>query len=96
MLSKIVFLPAVKSNPRPPVMGFGKAASACSSVPLPYAFAPRPCPRQVSVKLGQGEVVDGYERRLPGLGMPRRSGEDSDGRSSRGDLVVHFEVVAAD
>ncbi|CAM9694198.1 unnamed protein product [Ascophyllum nodosum] len=51
---------------------------------------------KVSVKLGQGEVVDGYERRLPGLGMPRRSGEDSDGRSSRGDLVVHFEVVAAD
>ncbi len=48
--------------------------------------APRP---QVSVRLKRREARDGYERRLPGLGMPRRhDGEEG----SRGDLIVHFMV----
>ena len=44
---------------------------------------------QVSVRLKRREARDGYERRLPGLGMPRRNaGEEG----SRGDLIVHFMV----
>ncbi|CAM9722072.1 unnamed protein product [Ectocarpus sp. 13 AM-2016] len=38
------------------------------------------------------EVRDGYERRLPGLGMPRRNDGGEDGSSNRGDLIVHFMV----
>eukprot|EP00903_Cladosiphon_okamuranus_P014608 g13546.t1 len=47
----------------------------------------------VSVRLRRREARDGYERRLPGLGMPRRNaGEEG----SRGDLIVHFMVEDGD
>lgn len=42
---------------------------------------------QISMRLKRKEARDGYERRFPGLGMPRRNdGEEG----SRGDLIVHF------
>lgn len=44
---------------------------------------------QIPIRLRRKEAKDGYERRLPGLGMPRRNdGEEG----SRGDLIVHFMV----
>lgn len=44
---------------------------------------------QVSVRLRRRDARDGYERRLPGLGMPRRNDGEEGGR---GDLIVHFMV----
>ncbi|CAN0308747.1 unnamed protein product, partial [Ectocarpus sp. 8 AP-2014] len=46
----------------------------------------------ISMRLKRREARDGYERRLPGLGMPRRKEGGEDGSSNRGDLIVHFMV----
>lgn len=57
-------------------------------MPAPYVYTF--CCTQVSVRLKRGEATDGYERRLPGLGMPRRKEGEEEG--GRGDLVVQFIV----
>ncbi|CAM9747517.1 unnamed protein product, partial [Ectocarpus sp. 4 AP-2014] len=49
-------------------------------------------PLLISMRLKRREARDGYERRLPGLGMPRRNDGGEDGSSNRGDLIVHFMV----
>lgn len=50
-----------------------------------------PCAK-ISIRLKAREARDGYERRLPGLGMPRRKEEEG----TRGDLIVHFMVENGD
>lgn len=50
-----------------------------------------PCAK-ISIRLKAREARDGYERRIPGLGMPRRKEEEG----TRGDLIVHFMVENGD
>eukprot|EP00904_Undaria_pinnatifida_P006232 jgi/Undpi1/2739/HiC_scaffold_14.g06117.m1 len=55
-------------------------------------LAKRGCVVKTSViRLKRGEAGDGYERRLPGLGMPKRK-SDGEEEGARGDLIVHFIV----
>ncbi|CAN0019261.1 unnamed protein product [Scytosiphon promiscuus] len=48
---------------------------------------------KISMRLKRKEARDGYERRFPGLGMPRRNDGEEGGR---GDLIVHFMAEGDD